>query len=210
VSEDTNAGSATRGLPEWVEKLPAFPPVRWKRYFLEEKEPEWVPVEGAAEEEARLLGVEQRLGYTFQDRRLLRCALTSPGWKTENRGSVLRGGSWQSNKALEWLGDAVLYQVVTEHMVMSGEALSTGNSTPNRVKLISNETLAGLGEALVLWEALYLGVGERSNNAATGRPRYLACAVEAILGAVFLDVRAAGGTPGPVVHALLHRLLALD
>jgi ribonuclease-3 len=210
VSEGSARDSDERRLPEWVEKLPAFPPVRWERYFLEEKEPEWVAAEGAAEEEARLLGVEQRLGYTFGDRRLLRCALTSPGWRAENRGSVFRGGSWQSNKALEWLGDAVLYQVVTEHMVMSGEALSTGNSTPNRVKLISNETLAGLGEALLLWEALYLGVGERGNNEAKGRPRFLACAVEAILGAVFLDVRAAGGAPGPVVRRLLRGLLALD
>ena len=152
----------------------------------------------------RLAAIEETLGYSFQDRRLLRCALTSKGWVNEHRGS------WPDNKALEWLGDAVIYLATTQEMVMKGEAAHTGNSTPRRDGLVSNEHLAEIGETLGLWEALNLGRGERSNNAPTGRARFLACTVEAVIGAVYLDVYASGGAPQAACATLWARLRDLQ
>lgn len=51
---------------------------------------------------------------------------------------------------------------------------------------------------LGLWPALYLGRGERTTNQAKGRPRFMACAVEAIIGAVHLDAKTYGAAPATV------------
>lgn len=189
----------TTPLPDWAAKLPPFPPKPRRVYLLRDEPP--LEPEGPHSEEIALAEVERSIGYGFHDRSLLRCALTSPGWKNENRMTL--DGCWADNKALEWLGDSVLYMVVTEGLVDSGDASCTGKSTPSRAKVIANERLAEIGERLELWDALYLGRGERRNNQSTGRPRYLACAVEAILGAVWLDVRAQGGQPMAVVRGVV-------
>lgn len=196
--------TTSEGGPAWVAALPGFPPPSLPKFTFGD-EPEPTEDEPHAEE-VRLAAVEEALGYRFQDRRLLRCALTSPGWAADNRHAW--SGRWPSNKALEWLGDAVLYRVVTEHMVLSGNAACTGKSTPTRAKLVANERLAEVGEELGLWPHLYLTNGERGNNQATGRPRYMACAVEAIIGAVHLDAKVAGAGP-VVVEELVSELLRL-
>jgi hypothetical protein len=189
----------TTSLPDWAAKLPPFPPKPRRRFLLLDDSP--TEPMGPHPEEIALAKVEQSIDYGFHERRLLRCALTSPGWRNENRMTL--DGCWADNKALEWLGDSVLYMVVTEGLVDSGDASCTGKSTPSRAKVIANERLAEIGERLELWDALYLGRGERRNNQGTGRQRYLACAVEAILGAIWLDVRAQGEQPMAVVRGVV-------
>jgi len=92
LDENPQEGSGPRLSPEWATKLPAFPPVQWKMYIFEEEGPEWVPAVGADKEVAQLSALEERLGYRFQDRRLLRCALTSPAWTLEDKGWLRRRG----------------------------------------------------------------------------------------------------------------------
>ncbi len=147
-----------------------------------------------------LAPVEAALGHAFSDPRWLRWALTSKGWVNEHP-------DWKDNKALEWLGDALLYRVVTEHFVLSGAAQCTGAATPQRVKLINNTRLAEVAEGLGLWDALYLGVGERRNNQADGRTRFLSCAMEALLGAAYMDARTHGQDANAQVDALVRRHL---
>ncbi len=149
----------------------------------------------------RLLAVAARLGHRFDDLRLARCALTSKSWVNENPGA-----RWPDNKSLEWLGDSVIHRAVTEHLVMQGEPVWA--TAMSRDLLVSNYQLAQVGESLDLWDALYLGVGERTNNQSEGRSRFIACAVEALLGAAFLDARIAGGDVARV-ERLTIRLLAL-
>lgn len=197
-------------LPTWAAVLPPFPPQprTFPKFTWDDEEEDEAHADPKPHPEvARLAAVEERIGYCFQDSRLLRCALTSAGWVNEHPLSL--GGRWADNKALEWLGDAVLYRVVTEHLVFSGDAACTGRSTPNRDWLVSNLKLAGLGEDLDLWDALYLSNGERRNNQATGRTKFLARAVEAVLGAVYLDAKAVGEDAGAVVEGLVKRWLGL-
>ena len=194
-----------RPLPTWANQLPEFPPPFGSEFPWLARESMPRSGDGPHPEELRLAAVEQAVGYSFRDRRLLRCALTSTGWVNEHQ--LWWGSRWPDNKALEWLGDAVLYRVVTEHLVASGDAMCTGKSTPNRANLVSNERLAQVGERMGLWDALFLGKGERRNNAAKGRPRFLACAVEAVIGAAYLDANAAGDEAGAVAGELVHRLL---
>lgn len=146
---------------------------------------------------------ETFLEYRFRDPRLARCALTSPGWLNEHPGS-----GWPTWKALEWQGDAVLYLVLTEHMVAAGEAMTTGNATWARDQLKSNALLA---ERAVegLWDALLLGNGERFNNAHQGWKSYVADSVEALIGAVWFDASLVEPSPLPVARRVVLTTLGL-
>ena len=146
---------------------------------------------------------EDFLGYAFQDVRLARCALTSPGWCHEHPSA-----GWATWVALEWQGDAVLYLVLTEQFVAEGAAMTTGRATRQRDVLKSNAVLA---ERAVdaLWPALFLGVGERDNNARDGWGAYVSNSLEALLGAVWFDEVRRGEDPLPAVRRIIRETLGL-
>ena len=197
-------------LPTWAANLPAFPPTPGFRFSFDdeptpESDPELHP------EVQHIAVVEKSIGYCFSDRRLLKCALTSPGWINQHGGSLMTSGKYRDNRALEWLGDAILYRLITERMVWAGAALTTGKSTPARSNLVSNSRLATVGEQLGLWPHLFLDDGERINNAVKGRPTFLSNAVEAVLGAVYVDAACGGDGDGwGAVRELVDRLLPDD
>ena len=198
------AGSTPSRLPAWADELPDFPPSSdFLSWSLEDADPPDEPEPHP--DVARLARVEDKLEYKFRDQRLLRCALTSTGWVNEGPYPFI--GNWPDNKALEWLGDAVLYLVVTDRLVDSGDAKCTGDSTPLRMNLINNDKLAEVGDSLELRAALYLGKGERGANWAKGRVKYLSRAVEALVGAIYLDARAVAEPPLPTVTPVIRRLL---
>lgn len=100
-------------------------------------------------------------------------------WCAENPG---RG----SNERLEFLGDAVLGLVVTAHVYRQYPDLPEGQLAQVRASVVNSATLAEAAEELGIGPYLLLGKGE---DASSGRekPTILADAIEAVIGAVYLD-----------------------
>jgi ribonuclease-3 len=124
-----------------------------------------------------------RIGWTFSDPELLVRAVAHRSWCSEHAGL-------QSNERLEFLGDAVLGLVVTNHIFRTYPELPEGELAKVRATVVSAAALAEVALELELGDALLLGKGE---DASGGRekPSILADATEAVIGAVYLD----GGWP---------------
>ena len=126
-----------------------------------------------------LTGLADRLGHSFDDLELLDRALAHRSWWAETPGHP-------SNERLEFLGDAVLGLVVTDHVFRSYPGLPEGELAKVRASVVSAAALADVAAELDLGGALLLGKGE---DASGGRekPSILADALEAVIGAIYLD-----------------------
>ena len=125
-----------------------------------------------------MTALEEKLGYEFQDRRLLENALTHSSCANESRGRL------SSNERLEFLGDSILGMVVAEHLYRNHPDLPEGDLTRTRAALVCEESL--VAKELSLGEYLHLGKGEEAGGGRR-RPSIQADAVEAVLAAVYLD-----------------------
>ncbi|HEX6829466.1 MAG TPA: ribonuclease III [Burkholderiales bacterium] len=116
----------------------------------------------------------QRLGHEFRDPSLLRQALTHRSFGSPH------------NERLEFLGDSVLNCVIARRLYDTFSDLPEGDLSRLRAHLVNQQKLAELGREIGLGDAVLLGEGE-VHNGGRGRPSILANALEALLGAVFLD-----------------------
>lgn len=129
----------------------------------------------------RLINFEKKIDYTFQDKRLLRQALTHSSFANEKRLNKLA-----NNERLEFLGDAVLELTSSEYLFHQHDKMPEGDLTKLRASLVCEPTLAMCARELTLGEYIMLGKGE----AATGgreRDSILSDAMEALIGAIYLD-----------------------
>ena len=124
--------------------------------------------------------LEEKLGYTFQNRKLLENALTHSSCANES------GGRLASNERLEFLGDSILGMVVADHLFRNHPDLPEGVLTRTRAALVCEDSLVEVAEALDLGKYLLLGKGEEAGGGRQ-RPSIRADAVEAVLAAVYLD-----------------------
>ena len=124
---------------------------------------------------------EEKLGYSFRDKELLKNALTHSSYANEHR----REGT-TSNERLEFLGDAILGLVVAEHLYRIHPDKPEGELTKLRAELVCENSLAEVAARLELGKVLRLGHGE-SHGGGSHRPSMLADAVEAVLAASYLD-----------------------
>ena len=118
--------------------------------------------------------LSKRIGYTFKQPELLRQALTH-----RSHGSP-------HNERLEFLGDSVLSLAISTKLVHDFPKLAEGDLSRMRAHLVKEPTLAEIAQALNLGDYLFLGEGELKSGGFR-RPSLLADALEAILGAIFLD-----------------------
>ncbi len=125
--------------------------------------------------------LEERLGYTFQNKALLENALTHSSYANENRAKGL-----QSNERLEFLGDSVLGMVTADYLFRTYPTLPEGDLTRTRAALVCEGSLVGVGQALGVGEHLLLGKGEDAGGGRE-RPSIVADAVEAVIAAIYLD-----------------------
>lgn len=123
----------------------------------------------------------QKLGIIIRKNELFQEALTHRSYLNEHRSYPL-----PHNERLEFLGDAVLELVVTEHLYTAFPHQPEGELTALRAALVNGEMLAKIGTSLDLESFLLMSRGEAKDR---GRARgYLvANAVEAIIGALYLD-----------------------
>lgn len=125
--------------------------------------------------------LEERLGHTFRDRSLLLQAVTHRSYLNEHTDF-----QYSHNERLEFLGDAVLELIVTEHLYKT-YANPEGDLTNWRAALVNAKTLAGISQELKFEEYLLLSKGEARDKDSKARMYILANAIEAIIGAIYLD-----------------------
>ena len=125
--------------------------------------------------------VEQALGVRFRDRALLRLSLTHSSYVNEHPEDAPA-----SNERLEYLGDAFLGMVVARRLYLERPAMSEGDLTEARASVVRGETLSAAAVELGLGDCLLLGQGEEQTGG-RAKPSNLACALEALVGAVYLD-----------------------
>ena len=127
--------------------------------------------------------LEGALGYTFENKELLREALTHSSYSNELKA---KKQTCRCNERLEFLGDAVLSTVVGEHLFGAFPDLPEGELSTIRAALVQSQALASYSRALGVGDFLYLGNGEEKNN---GRERQstLENVFEAIVAAIYLD-----------------------
>lgn len=130
-------------------------------------------------EDGVLDALQDRLGYRFADVDLLRCALSHRSWCAENPGQP-------SNERLEFLGDSVLGVVVTDHLYRTNPDLPEGHLAKARASVVSASVLAEVATGVDLGAGLRLGRGEQLSDGRS-KQSILADAMEAVLGAVWLD-----------------------
>ena len=139
--------------------------------------------------------LEEKLGYTFRDRRLLEAALYHSSYANEHRG-----GNIHSSERLEFLGDSVLGMVTADYLYRKHPDLPEGDLTRIRAALVCEQSLHEVAQSLNLGGYLKLGRGEESGGGRQ-RPSILADATESVFAAVYLD----GGVEE--ARALIHRVL---
>ena len=124
--------------------------------------------------------LEEKIGHKFRNSLLLAEALTHPSLGHETQRHHF------DNQRLEFLGDAVLQLIITEHLYALFPREAEGKLTKLRSRLVSREALRAHAAKLDLGHFLMMGRGE---EACGGRERIstLADAFEALLGAIYLD-----------------------
>src|SRR3954470_22817728 len=125
--------------------------------------------------------LEAALAYRFRDPALCETALTHTSWLNE---TAVDGRS--DNERLEFLGDAVLALVVSDLLMRRLPTRAEGELTRMRAGLVSEGGLARAAASIDLGQWIFLGKGEERTGG-RGRPSILADALEALMGAVYLD-----------------------
>lgn len=135
--------------------------------------------------------LEEKLQYSFKNKKLLLNALTHSSYANEARDGI------SSNERLEFLGDSVLSIVVSEYIYKQFSNLPEGELTKLRASLVCEKSLCSFSKELNLGEYLRLGKGEEKGG---GRERasILADAFEAVLAAIYLD----GGFENAKTHVM--------
>ena len=123
--------------------------------------------------------IEKSIGYEFKDKFLLTCAAIHRSYKFENKCE-------EDNQRLEFLGDAVLGFLLADRIFKKASNHPEGMLTVARSSIASGASLAVKAASIGLGDVLLLGHGETITG---GRKREsnLADAIEALLGAVYID-----------------------
>lgn len=132
-------------------------------------------------EENKLLQLQDKIGYHFQNIRLLKNALTHSSYANEKHWAYSR-----NNERLEFLGDAVLELVSSEYIFTHHKDMVEGKMTKLRASLVCEMSLASSAREIGLGQYLYLGKGEQVTGG-NKRDSILSDAFEAVIGAIFLD-----------------------
>jgi ribonuclease-3 len=124
--------------------------------------------------------LEVRIGYKFRNTLLLAEALTHPSLGFETKQPHF------DNQRLEFLGDAVLQLIFTEHLFQLFPGSTEGELTKLRARLVSRDGLKDRAGELGLGPFIMMGRGEEATG---GRKRasILANTFEALIGAMYLD-----------------------
>ena len=125
--------------------------------------------------------LEKRIGYSFQDKKLLEHAMIHSSYANEHHL-----GKLGCNERLEFLGDAVLEVVSSDFLFRTFPEMPEGDMTKTRASLVCEPTLAFCAQEIDLGGFLLLGKGEDATGG-RGRDSVVSDAMEALIGAIYLD-----------------------
>ncbi len=123
----------------------------------------------------KLMEFEKKLGYSFQDKSLLKEALTHKSYKSP-----------VNNERLEFLGDAVLDLIVGEYLYKKFPKANEGELSKLRASIVNEEGFAKLAEQLGIGKYIFISQAEENNHGRT-KPSLLSNAFEAVMGAIYLE-----------------------
>ncbi len=124
---------------------------------------------------------EQKIDYTFKNKKNIILALTHSSYANENRSEKLK-----SNERLEFLGDAVLNIIISETIYGRYSNLSEGQLTKVRANIVCEQSLVKCSNNIEIGKYLLLGKGEDLSGGRT-RISILSDAFEAVIGAIYID-----------------------
>ena len=122
-----------------------------------------------------------KINYQFKDINLLKNALTHSSYANEKTIK-----KYKDNERLEFLGDAVLELTSSDYIYKNYSNMNEGQMTRLRASIVCEQTLAFCTRAIDLGKYLYLGKGEDLTGG-RNRKSILSDALEAVIGAIFLD-----------------------
>ena len=125
--------------------------------------------------------LQDRIGYQFQNEKLLKQAITHSSFTNEQR--INKIGHYER---LEFLGDAVLELVSSEYLFHEHTDMPEGQMTKVRASMVCEPALAFCATDLELGKFILLGKGEE-NTGGRGRDSIISDVMEAIIGAIYLD-----------------------
>lgn len=125
--------------------------------------------------------VEKLTGYQFKDRMLLRSALSHKSYVNE-----LKINAYPEYERLEFLGDAVLELVVSDHLYRKKGDMPEGEMTKLRAALVCESTLAECAREISLSDFILVGRGEEEQGSRF-RDSIVSDVFEALIGAIYLD-----------------------
>ena len=121
------------------------------------------------------------IGYHFQNLSLLKNALTHSSYANEKKT-----GNFKDNERLEFLGDAVLELTSSDFIYKNHSDMNEGKMTRLRASIVCEPTLAMCARQIHLHEYIMLGKGEDLTGG-RGRDSIISDALEALIGAIYLD-----------------------
>ena len=122
--------------------------------------------------------LEEKIGYKFSDKELLKKALTHTSYAYEH--------NVESNEKLEYLGDSILEFISSEYLFTNYSNLKEGEMTKVRATVVCEKSLYKVAKMHSFSDFLYLGKSERVASKEV-RPAILADSVEAVIAAIYLD-----------------------
>jgi ribonuclease-3 len=125
--------------------------------------------------------LEKSLGVKFENQNLITEAITHRSYLNEHPDFKL-----DHNERLEFLGDAVLELIVTEYLYKNFQN-PEGDLTNWRASLVNGDALAEVGKAIEIEDFILMSKGESKDKNSKARQYILANAMEAIIGAIYLE-----------------------
>ena len=124
--------------------------------------------------------LEKKINYKFKNNEIFKNALTHKTYAFEAQFPI------EFNERIEFLGDSILNFIVAEQLYKSNRFFSEGELTRRRAMYVNNNFLAKRSKELGIGKYLLLGKGEKMQNGHKN-PTNLANALEALIGAIYLD-----------------------
>lgn len=131
--------------------------------------------------EAELGELEEKIGYTFGDKKLLRQACTHSSYANE-----MKINKFEDYERLEFLGDAVLELVTSDFLFRERRENSEGRLTKLRASMVCEPALAFCAREMALEQYILLGKGEEATGGRS-RDSIVSDVMEAVIGAIYLD-----------------------
>lgn len=142
--------------------------------------------------------LEEKTGYHFRDRKLLRQAITHSSYANE-----MKINKFEDYERLEFLGDAVLELVSSDFLFREMQETAEGKLTKMRASIVCEPALAFCAREIALEQYILLGKGEEATGG-RGRDSIVSDVMESLIGAIYLD----GGLEKAA--AFIHRFILSD